>query len=338
MALVVGLSAVITQEVDRVSIDDVLGVVAHELLHAVPQGRDGVVVFVKTEHETVLLVVLLHEAEGVKGNIAVELDAGLHAPIVLVVHHQRVAEKEARLVTAHVSIALRVAVDDLLLAHVVAHLLRLVLVDPFGVRPVLVGDDAVMRVSGNQRRGDLLELVVELLVVQEDPVVVVIPVETVLDLSNGLGDVPHIGVACQGDKCRIHAVRRRSASACGGMIGVLPGGLLARGRHIGYEGVVGAAFMLRGQLGANVVGDGDCSSGDEEEKRQSLSKSASRQQQFCLAIWLPYQLTAAASRMYRIYLGPDDIVSKASVRGRPMEAGIWMPRNEKWRVDCSNER
>lgn len=106
MALVVGLTAILTDKIHGVATRNVLRVALHELLRAIPKSGDGLKVFVQTDDEAVLLVVLLHEAEWIVADVTVELDAGLHAPVVLVVHHQWVAEEEARLVAAHMAIAL----------------------------------------------------------------------------------------------------------------------------------------------------------------------------------------------------------------------------------------
>lgn len=205
MAVVVGVATVVTQETHRVALDDVLGVILHELLRAVPEGGDGLDVFVEAEHEAVLLLILGHEAEGVVVDVAEELDARLDAPVPLVVHHQWLAEEEAGLEAAHVAVADGVAVDDLALGHVLADLLRLVLVDEIREGPVLLGDLAVVRLSGDEGARDLLEGAVEGLVVQEHPVVVVSAVEAVLDLADGLGDLPDVAVAGERDKGGIHA-------------------------------------------------------------------------------------------------------------------------------------
>ena len=206
VAVVVGLTAVVTKELHAVVLDNVLGVVLGEVLGGVPEGRNGLDVFVKTEGEAVLLLVVGHELEGVVVDVAVELDAGLDAPVPLVVEHQGMAEEEARLVAAHVSVADGVAVDDLLLLHRFADLGGLVLVNPFGEGPVLFGNLAVLGLAGHKSRCNLLELVVELVVVEENPVVVELAVEAVFDLADGLGDFPDIGVAGEGDEGCVHAV------------------------------------------------------------------------------------------------------------------------------------
>ena len=183
-----------------------LRVVLDELLDAVPKSRDGLDIFVETEHEAVLLLILGHEAEGVVVDVAEELDARLDAPVPLVVHHQWLAEEEAGLEAAHVAVADGVAVDDLALGHVLADLLRLVLVDEIREGPVLLGDLAVVRLSGDEGARDLLEGAVEGLVVQEDPVIVVVAIEAILDVPDGLGNLPDVGVAGEGDECRIDSL------------------------------------------------------------------------------------------------------------------------------------
>lgn len=181
MALVVGLATIVTEESHGVALSNVLGVVLDELGNAVPEGRDSLEVLVKAEHEAVLLVVLVHEAERIVVDVAVELDARLDAPVVVVVHHEGLAEEEAGLKTAHVAVADTVTVDDLALSHVLANLFGLLLVDVRRERPVLGRNLAIVRLAGDKRGGNLLEGFIKRLVVEEDPVVVVAAVETVLD-------------------------------------------------------------------------------------------------------------------------------------------------------------
>ena len=147
MAVVVGVATVVGKEAHRVALDNVLRVVLHPLLGALPQSGDGLDVFVQREGETVLLLVVGHELEGVVVNVTEELDAGLNTPVPLVIEHQGVAEEEAGFVATHVSVTDRVSVDDLSGGHVGAHLGSLVLVDPLGERPVLLGDFAIFCVS-----------------------------------------------------------------------------------------------------------------------------------------------------------------------------------------------
>lgn len=70
---------------------------------------------------------------------------------------------------------------------------------------MLLSDLAIVRRSGDQGRGDLLECRIEWLVVEEDPVVVVAAVETVLDLTDRACNIPHIRVTGQGHESCIHA-------------------------------------------------------------------------------------------------------------------------------------
>jgi hypothetical protein len=130
MALVVVLTTVITEETHRVVGRDMLGVVLHELLGASPEGRNGVDVLVKRENKTVLLVVLVHDTEGVVVDVAEELDGGLNTPVVFVVHHELLSEEETGLESAHVTVADGVTVDDLALMHILTDLAGLLLVNP----------------------------------------------------------------------------------------------------------------------------------------------------------------------------------------------------------------
>lgn len=122
----------------------------HEALDAVPESRDGLDVFVQAEHETVLFLVVGHEFERIVVDVAEELNARLHTPVPLVLHHDGVAEEEARLVTTHMPVAHRIAINDLLLVHLLADLCSLVDINPFWERPVFFGNLAISRLSGDQ--------------------------------------------------------------------------------------------------------------------------------------------------------------------------------------------
>ena len=204
VAMIIRVAVVIAQEFHGVVGRNMLRVFLHELLDAIPERRNGLDVLVQTQNEPVLLLVLLHVPERVEVDVAEDLDAGLNAPVPLVIEHQRMSEEEAGLVAAHVPVADRVAIDDLLLRHLFAHLLGSVLIDEVGERPVLLGNLAIMRLAGDQRGCDGLELVIELLVVQEHPVVVVIVVETVLNVPDGLHDLPDVRVTRQRHEGRVH--------------------------------------------------------------------------------------------------------------------------------------
>ena len=115
------------------------------------------------------------------------------------------AEEEAAFVAAHVAVADGVAVDDLFVVHVLPHLRRLVLVDPLRKAPVLLPDLPVACTPGGEGGGYLFERLVEAVVVEEDPVVVVVFVEAVLDLPDAAGDFPDVAVAREGDEGGVHA-------------------------------------------------------------------------------------------------------------------------------------
>ena len=192
MAVVVCLSVVLADPLHRVALDNVLRVGGCEVLDGVPESGDRLDVFVQAEREAILLLVISHVFESVVVDVAEQLDAGLDAPVPFVVHHQWVAEEKARLVPAHVPVADGVAVDDLLLLHLLTDLGGLILVNPFGERPMLLGDLAILGLAGNQRAGDLFEFVVEIVVVEEDPIVVELAVEAVLDVADRLGNLPDV--------------------------------------------------------------------------------------------------------------------------------------------------
>lgn len=190
MTLVISLTTVITQESHRVPFGDMLRIRLHEFLCTIPQRRDSLVVLIQTQHKTILLLVIHHVPERIKRDVAIQLNAGFHAPVVFVVEHELVTEKEARFVAAHVSVALGIAVDYFALFHVFAHLGGFVLINPFWVGPVFFGDEAVMRLSRDQSASKAFEFVIEFLVVQKDPVVVVVAIEAIFDFANRFGDFP----------------------------------------------------------------------------------------------------------------------------------------------------
>ena len=205
MAVVVGLATVIGKETHRVTTNNVLGKLLDVVLGAIPESGNGFDIFVERKGETVLLVVVGHELESVVLDVAEQLDAGLNTPVPLVLEHQGVAEEETGLVATHVSVGDGVSVDDLSGSHVGADLCSLVLVNPLGERPVLLGDLAISCLAGSKSGGDLLELVVERLVVEEDPVVAETVVEAVLDLANGTSNFPDVRVASESNKGGVHA-------------------------------------------------------------------------------------------------------------------------------------
>lgn len=57
---------------------------------------------------------------------------------------------------------------------------------------MLLGDLAVLCLARHERAGDLYELFVEIIVVEKHPVVVELAVETIFDVTNGLGDFPNV--------------------------------------------------------------------------------------------------------------------------------------------------
>ena len=105
MALVVGLPIVITQELHRVGLSDVLRMILDELLDTIPERWNRLDIFVQADDEAVLLLVVLHELERVVVNVTEELNAWLDSPVPLVVQHERLPKEETRLESAHVSVA-----------------------------------------------------------------------------------------------------------------------------------------------------------------------------------------------------------------------------------------
>lgn len=212
MAVVVLLSAVVTQEAHRVTLRDVLRVILHELLGRVPKSRNGFQVLVQTQDEAVLLLVVGHVLERVIVDIAEQLNARLNSPVPLVVQHRLLAEEEPRFKSAHVTIADRVSVDNLFLRHFLTNLLRLLLVNVVWERPVLLGYLRIVGGARDEGGRHLLELLVKGLIVEEDPIIMVLAVEPILDLPNRAGDFPQVRVSRQRNKGSVHSL----ASCSGG--------------------------------------------------------------------------------------------------------------------------
>jgi len=104
MAMVVVLAPIVAEESHGVVFDNVFREMLGEVFDRVPQGWNGLNVLVQAEDEAVFFAIVLHELERVVMNIAEELNAGLDSPVPFVVEHKGMAEEEARLVTAHVSV------------------------------------------------------------------------------------------------------------------------------------------------------------------------------------------------------------------------------------------
>ena len=71
MAMVVSISAIVTQETHGISLSDVLRVSLHKLLGAIPQSWNGFHIFVQAQHKTVFLLVVRHKFEGIVVNVAI---------------------------------------------------------------------------------------------------------------------------------------------------------------------------------------------------------------------------------------------------------------------------
>lgn len=110
-----------------------LGMLIHVFLRTVPERRNRLHVFVEAEHETILLLVICHVLERVVGDVAVQLNTWLNAPVPFIVLHNFLAEEEARLESTHMPIALRVSIDDLSMCHIFSDSGGLFLVDEVGI-------------------------------------------------------------------------------------------------------------------------------------------------------------------------------------------------------------
>ena len=76
-----------------------------------------------------------------------------------------------------------------------------------------------MRLARNERCGNLLERLVEWLVVQEHPIIIVVPVKTIFYLPDRTSNLPNIGIPGESDERSIDTLpwrgRRKFAKARG---------------------------------------------------------------------------------------------------------------------------
>jgi len=81
---------------------------------------------------------------------------------------------------------------------------------------VIFGNLAILCFAGDKRSCDLFEGIVKLVVVEKDPVVIVLAIEAIFDLADGASDFPNIRIPGEGDKSGVHARaiadRRRQGS------------------------------------------------------------------------------------------------------------------------------
>lgn len=200
MAHVVALSSITTDEVQAIIVHNMLRMIFNKLLRTIPERRHCLLILVHADHKAILPPLIAQNLERVIRDIAVILDIGFHAPIVIIIQHQRVSEEEPRLIAAHVSIALGASIDDFALLHVLSRRGSFLLINPAWKVPVFLRDTTVVCFPGYSCRCRLLKPIVKLPVVQEHPVIMVVPVEAVLDILDGLDDTLQIRIPYKSDK------------------------------------------------------------------------------------------------------------------------------------------
>ena len=141
-------------------------------------------------------------------DVAEELDTWLDTPVILELVHDRMAEEEAGFVSTHVPVADGIAIDDLPLSHIVTDSLSLLQVDPRWERPVLLRNEAIVCLARHERRGHFLEIIIERFVIQEDPVIIVVPIEAIFNLADGSCNLPQVRVPSQRYEGGIDSVAR----------------------------------------------------------------------------------------------------------------------------------
>ena len=214
VAVIVGGTTVVTQKAQGVVFFDMLRVLLHEFLDTIPKRWNGLDILVQTKNKTVFLALVFHLLEWIVVNVAEELNAGLYSPVVFELVHQLVSEEESRLEATHMAVADGIAVDDLALGHVLSRLLCLFLINEVGERPLFFRNKTIVCFARDERSRDAFEIVVKRLVVEEHPVVVIIPVESILDLANRPSNLPCIGVPGECDERRIDSGPGSRKTSC----------------------------------------------------------------------------------------------------------------------------
>lgn len=204
MAMVIGFALIITQPIYRVTLGYMSWVFFHELSCAVPQCWDRFDIFVKTNHETIFFAMILHVLEGIIGNVTVELNAWLNPPVPFVLIHQWLTKEKPRFESAHVPVTSRVSVDDFSLVHVLPDFASFVLINPFRETPMFLRDLAIMSFSRYEGSGDFLKFTIKWLVVEEYPIIMVIPVKSILNMADRFHDFPEVSVPRQSYKGSIY--------------------------------------------------------------------------------------------------------------------------------------
>lgn len=203
MAVVIGATLIITQEAHRVTLHNMFGVLIHKPLYHVPERGDRLHIFVQTDHKTVFLPVFGHECERIVMKVAIKVNTWFDSPIPLVIQQQRLTEEESGFKSAHKSICDRVPVNDFLFCHFLADLARFILVNPFRDGPVFLRNSSILRLSRYQGRGNFLKGLIKWLIIQEDPIIAIVPIKSVLDLADSIGNFPYITVTRECHECSI---------------------------------------------------------------------------------------------------------------------------------------
>ena len=190
MAMVVCFSTISTKPIHGVAFCHVLRMFFHVSLCAVPKGLNRLDIFVETQHKTVFLAIISHKFKWIIADIAEKLNTWLDAPIPFVIIHDGLPKEKPRLKATHMPVADRVPINNFLFSHLLPHLGSLILIDVIRERPMLMRDFCIVGRSRNERCRDFLESRVEWLVVEKDPIIVVISVESIFNLPNGFNDFP----------------------------------------------------------------------------------------------------------------------------------------------------
>lgn len=194
--MIVRFTVVVAQPFHGVAFDNMFRMVFHKFLGTVPKRLNGLDVLVQTEHETVLFAIVAHVLERIIVHVAEELDTWFYAPIPLIFIHQWLAKEEAGFKAAHVPVADGISVDDVSRGHILPDLGSLILIDEVWEGPVLLRNVAIVRFPGHERGGNPFKFCVEWLVVEEHPIVVILPIEPILYRAYGFDNFPKIRIPC----------------------------------------------------------------------------------------------------------------------------------------------
>lgn len=224
-----------------------------------------------------------------------------------------------RVKTAHVTIRYTAAVDDVVLDHLVPPRRRLRFVDPLGLEPMVMRDEAKLDRARDDVRDARLELVREWLLVEERPRVLELAVELVLELAHAADRAVDVAVPREHENRRVcAALERRGVRAC-------------RGRaHGPANGDVGARngvlFVAPWYLRSDIRERGRFAvafMGEAEDRMQCKLRAGGGRQGRCMLQDDGSALTTMTSTRIRYRAAVCILTSSGALEGGEDECGRW---------------